>query len=137
MRQYADADALAAYPGGDAIATEEADFYLKRASKVVDELLVGVVYDVDADKMPTDADVAEALSDATCAIALEAKANGSLGAGAVGNQKWTSVRIGDVQLSNLQDGPDFTPLVVLGLIVPADALLSLTGVGVLTVWAQT
>jgi hypothetical protein len=115
----------------------EADFYLKRASKVVDELLVGVVYDVDDNKMPTDPDTAEALSDATCAIALEAKANGSLSSGNIESNKWTSVRIGDVQLSQLQDGPHADPLIVLGLIVPTDAILSLTGIGERFVWVQT
>lgn len=132
MRQHADAAALAAYPGGTAIDPSEADFYLKRASKVVDELLVGVVYDVDTDKLPTDTDVAEAMSDATCAIALQAKADGTLTPGG-SSQQWSSISIGSVSLS----GPTSDPLVVLGLSVPTDAILSLVGIGERFVWVKS
>ncbi|WP_053619631.1 hypothetical protein [Nocardiopsis sp. NRRL B-16309] len=42
---------------------------LRDASLDVDTLLVGAVYDVDEDDQPTDADVALALQEATCAQA--------------------------------------------------------------------
>lgn len=42
---------------------------LRRASALVDDLLLAAVYDVDGDGMPTNPVVAEAMSDAVCAQA--------------------------------------------------------------------
>jgi len=129
-RVYATAVDLAAYPGGDAVAAEDADTLLRMASRVVDHLLIGHVYDVDEDKLPTEVDVIDALRDATCAIALEADATGVLTAGA--SEAWQSVGIGSVSLSGrtLSEGAR----VVAGMPVPAAALLALADVGTLTVW---
>ncbi len=47
---------------------------LAKASAAVDDMLLTAVYDVDDDGMPTDADVIEALRDATCIQAEDARA---------------------------------------------------------------
>lgn len=70
---------------------------LVSASKVVDEMLLTAVYDVDDDDLPTDAAVILALRDATCAQAEYARAAGdanSVGAGAI-----SSFSIGPVQVT--------------------------------------
>lgn len=133
VRLYADQSAYETYHGltaGEAPAT--IDRLLRMASRVVDTLLVGRVYDTDADGYPTDADDAAALSDAVCAIAGEADAQGLAVAGST--DKWESVTIGAVSLSNLQgSSSDDTPRVA-GLPVPPDAVLSLSGVGTVVVF---
>jgi len=131
MRVYATAVELAAWPGGDAVPAEDADAFLRTASRVVDRLLVGRVYDVDADSMPTDADVIQALSDAACAIALEDHSTGASAAGST--TAWESVGIGSVSLSGgkAADGT----VRVDGIPVPAAALLALATVGRLVVWS--
>lgn len=134
MRQYADSTALAAYPGGSAVASDSVDLLLRTASRVVDKLLTGILYDTDSDGMPTDTDVAQALSDATCAIALEADARGSLNAGQT--QQWESVQIGNVALSTLQGASATDTPMVLGLPVPPAAIVALSGVGPMGVWVQ-
>jgi hypothetical protein len=126
MAQYADAAALAAYPGGDAIAPADADTFLRTASRVVDAALKGVEYDTDVDGLPTDTDVAQAMSDATCAIALEANAAGTLTAGGA-TQEWSSVSIGNVSLSKPTGSTD--ALVLLGVPVPAAAIIALQSIG--------
>ena len=63
---YASADDLAAWLPSGTIVTDAARM-LARASELVDET-VRTPFDVDDDKMPTDADVAAALRDATCAV---------------------------------------------------------------------
>jgi hypothetical protein len=131
MRQYADAATLAAYPGGDAIASGDADAFLRTASRVVDECLKGVVYDADPDTLlATDADVAQAMADATCAIVVEANATGALTAGT--SQQWANVSIGNVTLGGRQT-TEGTPL-VLGLPVPPAAVIALRSIGPVTVW---
>lgn len=126
MRQYADSAAYAAY-FPDATVPANVDTLLRGASRVVDRLLLGRVYDVDAAGMPTNADDLQALSDATCAIAGEADALGVYDAG--NTQQWESVKIGTVQLQNLQGASTADSPVVLGLPVPASAIVALAGVG--------
>jgi len=129
MRQYATAADLAAYPGGDTIPTADADARLRTASRVVDECLKGVVYDTDPTTLlPTDADVAQAMNDATCAIAVEAQATGAGTAGAT--QQWSSVGIGNVSLAGGKTAEGTA--VVLGYPVPADAVVALRSIGPVT-----
>lgn len=134
MRQYATAADLAAWPGGDTIPAADADARLRTASRVVDQCLTGVVYNTDpVTLLPTDTDVAKALSDAACAIAVEAQATGAWAAG--GTQEYSSVTIGNVSLTGRASAPG-TP-VVLGLPVPVDAVIALQSVGApsVTVWS--
>lgn len=131
MRQYATAAELAAYPGGSSVPADDADARLRTASRVVDVLLRGVVYDTDATTlMPTDPDVAATLRDATCAIAVEAQAAGAFEAGATA--KYTTVSIGNVSLSGREaaDGA----VSVAGIPVPAEAVLALQSLGNPTVY---
>lgn len=130
MRQYADAAALAAYPRGEAVPGDAADHALRTASRVVDELLHAIVYDTDDDGLPTDVDIAEAMAEATCAIALEAYTTGALTAGAT--KQWQQIKVGNVSLgaSSTKDAA----MVVLGLPVPATALVALRSVGTVGVW---
>lgn len=129
-RVYATAADLAAYPGGSDVPAESVDTLLRMASRVIDQLLTGRVYDVTVDGMPEDADVVDALRDATCAVALEAHATGVLTPGA--SESWQSVGIGSVNLSGrtLAEGAR----IVAGMPVPPAALLALADVGELTVW---
>lgn len=129
-RVYATSAQYVTYTGGAAPAN--VDTLLRVASRVVDRLLKGRVYAVDADGLPTDADVAETLADATCAIAQEAAATGALEAGST--QEWDSVGIGNVSLSGRGTSADTT--VVLGIPVPGVALLALADVGTLVVIQQ-
>lgn len=129
-RVYATQAEYEAYTGGAAPANVQA--LLRAASRVVDVLLTAVVYDTDTDGYPTDTAAAEALSDATCAIAAECASTGALEAG--GTQAWDSVGIGNVSLSGRGTSDD--AVVVLGIAVPAVALLSLRDVGPLVVIQQ-
>jgi len=122
-RVYATSAEYAAYTG--AAAPANVDTLLRIASRVVDVLLTAVVYDVDASGLPTNPDVAQALSDATCAIAAEADATGVLQAG--GTQTWESVGIGNVSLSGR--GTTDETVTVDGIPVPGPALLALRSVG--------
>lgn len=107
-----------------------ADLILRVASRVVDHLLVGRVYDVDTDSLPTDTDVAQALQDATVTIAHEMVDQGTLDSG--GATEWQSVSIGSVSLS----GPiGSSNLTVGGVPVPPTALIYLSDVGVRRVWS--
>lgn len=108
-------------------APSNADLLLRAASRVVDHLLRGVVYDTDTAGLPTDPDVTTALRDATVAITLESEA---VGLGTPGNtQQWESVQIGNVALSTLQDGSASDSLTVAGIPVPPLALTALADVG--------
>src|SRR4051794_26110046 len=74
-RVYADRAALLAYAPADQVADlpadPEATRLLTRASRRVDRLLFAAVYDTAATTgLPTDPDVAQALSEATCEQAL-------------------------------------------------------------------
>lgn len=106
-------------------APDNVAYLLRVASRVVDVLLTAVVYDVDTDGYPTDTAVADAMADATCAIAAECASTGVLEAG--GTQQWSSVGIGNVSL--LGHGVTEGTVTVLGVPVPASALLSLRSVG--------
>jgi hypothetical protein len=64
-RVYATTGQLADYTGEDPPA--DARKLLRRASRKVDQLLITAHYAVDEDGMPTDADVAAAMAEATCA----------------------------------------------------------------------
>lgn len=130
MRQYADSAALAAYPGGDAVAAGDADALLRTASRMVDQLLVGRVYDTDAAGYPTDPDNVQALEDATCAIAVELDATGATSGGAT--EAWDSVGIGSVKLSGRRAAEG--TVTVLGLPVPPLAVVHLLDVGNLRWW---
>lgn len=122
-RVYATSAQFTTYTGGTA--PDNVDALLRIASRVVDVLLKAVVYDVDADGLPTDPDVAQSMADATCAIAAEASATGVLEAG--GTQTWTSVGIGNVSLSGR--GTTDETVTVDGIPVPGPALLALRSVG--------
>lgn len=124
-RQYADAAALSTYPGGSAVPAENVDALLRTASRVVDQLLRGVVYQVDAAGMPTDPDVGQALSDATCAIAVELEATGALKAGST--QEWDSVSMATVSLSGRKAKAGTVN--VAGMPVPPAAIAALADVG--------
>lgn len=69
---------------------------LARASKAVDQMLVCAIYDVDDDGLPTDADVAAAMRDATCAQAEFAGATGD--PLTVGATQFHSMTIGSISL---------------------------------------
>ena len=121
MRQYATTAELAAYPDGASIPAGSATMALVGASRIVDRLLTGYVYDVDAGKLPTDTAVAAILRDAACAIAVEAQEAGMFTAGA--SFDWQSASIGSVSLSGRQsaqgtrvvDGWPVPPLVIAAL----------------------
>lgn len=98
---------------------------LRLASGVVDHLLIGRVYDVDATGMPTDPDVAQALQDATVTIAHEVVERGTLEAG--GTAEWQSVSIGSVSLSGRMESNG--TLSVSGIPVPPATLIYLSDVG--------
>lgn len=103
-----------------------ADLILRLASRVVDHLLVGRVYAVDTDSMPTHPDVVQALQDATVTIAHECVERGTLEAG--GTAEWQAVSIGSVSLSGRVE-TDGTVMVA-GIPVPPVALIFLGDVGV-------
>lgn len=103
-----------------------ADLILRLASRVVDFLLVGRVYAVDTDSMPTHPDVVQALQDATVTIAHECVERGTLDAG--GTSEWAAVSIGSVSLSGRAEA-DGT-VMVSGIPVPPVALVYLSDVGV-------
>lgn len=126
MRQYATTLELAAYPDGDSIADAVATTVLVGASRIVDRLLTGYVYDTDAAGLPTDTDVAAILRDAACALAVEAQAAGMFDAGA--SFDWQSASIGAVSLSGrvsahgtiMVDGWPAPPLVLAALSAVGD-----------------
>lgn len=63
---YATKEQLRTYLGGAQL-PDGHNRMLDRASDLIDDVLVGVIYDVDASGNPTDADVEQALADAVCA----------------------------------------------------------------------
>lgn len=123
MRVYA--TAADAFPNA---VPANADQLLRTASRIVDMLLKGRVYDVDANLMPTDPDVVQAMKDATCAIATELDATGALGAGST--VQWDQVKIGSVSLGG-RVATSSAPTVA-GVTVPAAALIALADVGTFT-----
>ncbi len=64
---YADSDALAAWAG--ASAPSNASVLLRSASLLVRQATLPAMYAADDDGLPTDADLLQAMSDATCAHA--------------------------------------------------------------------
>ncbi|NML50542.1 hypothetical protein HHL19_12815 [Streptomyces sp. R302] len=78
----------------------DAERLLTRASEDVDDALLTAIYDVDADGMPTDPAVAQALADAACAQVAYREETGDTGTGAAG--RWSSVSIGPVSMSGPQ-----------------------------------
>lgn len=76
---------------------------LVRASRRVDSMLIGAVYAVDTNGLPTDATVAAALRDATCAqVEWWGEVGDSTGTGAGG--AWSNVSIGKVSLGTGSGG---------------------------------
>jgi len=102
-----------------------AELVLRLASRVVDQLLIGRVYDVDTTGLPTDPDVAQSLQDATVTIAHEVVERGTLEAG--GTAEWQAVSIGSVSLSGRMESNG--TLSVSGIPVPPTALIYLGDVG--------
>ncbi|MFE7853747.1 hypothetical protein [Streptomyces sp. NPDC057403] len=74
---------------------------LARASEDIDSALLTAVYSTDADGMPTETDVIEALRDAVCAQVEYQQETGDTGTGAAG--RWDSVSLGPVSLSGRKD----------------------------------
>ena len=104
----------------------DADRLLRVASRLVDRLLFGRLYDHDPDTLqPTDPDDVQALQDATVTIAHELAETGALSAGST--SKWESVGIGSVSLSG--PGTSEGTVVVDGLPVPGVAVIFLADVG--------
>lgn len=95
MRVYATDVEYAAWlgletaPAGAAIA-------LRTASLRVDEILIGAVYPVDEDGLPTEAAHVQALADATCAQAAHARGSGTSDQG--DQPEWAEVQIGSARL---------------------------------------
>jgi hypothetical protein len=125
MRMYATAEQLAAYPGGSDVPAEDVDVLLRTASRMVDEALLGRMYDVDAEGYPAGTDERQATTDAACAIATELHAIGYNAAG--GTQTWGSVGIGSVSLSDPRAAEG--TVLVMGLPVPHAAVVALRSVG--------
>jgi hypothetical protein len=104
---YATAEEYAASPYGKA-AADEADLTaaLAIASRDVDDLLVTAVYDTDESQKPTDADVAEAMREATIAQASYTidpgahLAEGEIPAG------YTSVSLGSASMTRSKAAPE-------------------------------
>lgn len=100
-RVYATTGQLAAYL--DDAPPPSARRLLRRASQKVDELLLTSTYRVDADGMPVDAPVADALAEATCAqVAWWGEIGDDTGTGAVAALAGT--QIGDVKLAASASG---------------------------------
>jgi len=101
--QWAASDyALATMP-----ADPEAQRRLNRASRIIDEMIITAIYDVDDDGLPTDTKIADALRDATCAQAeYMASAGDPLGIGAT--NQISSFSIGSVSVTRKagQNGSD-------------------------------
>jgi hypothetical protein len=74
---------------------------LARASQDIDDALLTALYDTDADGMPLEAEVIDALRDATCAQVEYQQETGDTGTGAAG--RWDSVSLGPVSLSGRKD----------------------------------
>lgn len=129
MRLYATtADAWPSNPPANA------DLLLRTASRTVDRLLTGRAYDTDpATGLPTDTDVAQALQDATVAVALELAATGTMDAGST--TQYDAVGIGNVSLSG-RSAADGT-VTVAGIPVPAAAIAALADVGPMAVYVGT
>ncbi|MEU0039955.1 hypothetical protein [Streptomyces sp. NPDC006333] len=80
-----------------------AERLLTQASRDIDDALLTAYYCTDADGMPTDPDIVEALREATCAQVEYQQETGDTGTGAAG--RWDSVSLGPVALSGRKDAP--------------------------------
>ncbi|SNR44152.1 hypothetical protein SAMN06265360_10626 [Haloechinothrix alba] len=98
---YATKEDLAEYLEEDT-APDNAAHLLKRASLLVDGLLIGASYNTDTNEQPTDASVADALLDATVIQAAYWHHNGLPDEGA---GRYGSVSIGSVSLSRGEGAP--------------------------------
>lgn len=104
LRQYATTAEYAASPLTDGTTTDRA---LVAASLDVDTLLTTAVYATDANGLPTDTDVADAIRDATIAQAQYAAGlgdNANVGAGRI-----TQAQIGSVSFQRRGSGGQDTP----------------------------
>lgn len=95
MRVYATDVEYAAWLGVDPPVAGSAQA-LRTASLRVDEMLIGAVYPVDEDGLPTEANHITALADATCAQAAHAKGSGTSDTG--DDPQYAEVQIGSVRL---------------------------------------
>lgn len=94
---YATLSDLTAWLGATPDDTANATRLLTVASRRMDSVLIGAVYDVDDDGLPTDTDVAAVLRDAVCAqVEWWDETGDTSGTGAGG--EWSSVSIGKVSL---------------------------------------
>ncbi|WP_141575855.1 hypothetical protein [Actinomadura sp. WMMA1423] len=73
-----------------------AERHLEQASEDIDELLIGAVYDVDANELPTDPKVKAAIIRATCAQAHYIR---ECGDETGGKSQFTSVHVGSMGYS--------------------------------------
>lgn len=95
-KSYATLSELAAFLDSEPGAT--ADRLLVKATRLIDLLTIGSVYDTDDDDLPTDATVAAAFRDAVCAqVAWWDEQGDTTGSG--GATEWGDVMIGKVRLS--------------------------------------
>ena len=109
-RVYADRNALTAYAPADVTvpAEPEATRLLTRASEEVDTVILSAVYDTDDNGMPTDTDVIEALSNATCMQVVWWLQNPGTESGQA--MQYQSVSIGSVSLSRGSGSNAWDPL---------------------------
>lgn len=117
MAVHATTEQYEAYTGQ--AAPDNIDALLRAASRTVDQLAVGRVYDT------TDAEAVQALTDATCAVARELAASAALEAG--GSLEWGNVSIGTVSLSGRQAAAG--TVLVAGVPVPVDARHAVQSLG--------
>lgn len=94
-RVYADTTDLSEWTGDPL--PNDPDRLLARASTYIDLALIGVRYATNEQGMPTSQQVAEALTDATCAQAQYWDELGDTGSGAIG--VYSDVTIGSLSLS--------------------------------------
>ncbi|WP_242882590.1 hypothetical protein [Actinomadura litoris] len=104
MPVYATPDELTTWL--DAPAPQGAVRLLRVASQIVDEILIGAVYDTDAFEAPTDPQVAERLREATCAQAAYLLA---LGDDTGATTQAGSHSTGGVSASRAQAAPRWAP----------------------------
>lgn len=100
-RVYATPEQLAEQTGQPAPA--DAERLLRRASEDVDDALKTALYLTDADGMPTDPAIVDALAAATVAQAEYVIEQGGDDTGAAG--QWDSVSIGPVAMGGRRGGP--------------------------------
>ncbi|MFI6534184.1 hypothetical protein ACIBHY_17115 [Nonomuraea sp. NPDC050547] len=80
-----------------AVAPDNAELLLTRASREVDQALLSAVYDVDEDGAPTEAAHVTALMEATCEQVAAWVEEGESGTGVAG--RWDDVQLGSLRLA--------------------------------------